>query len=136
MNRVSGETARLWMRKVFAFFEKHHVLTFSLLAAVLNLLIESLARLDPLGGFRYLTDRPAQFLLNTLFLCAGFSVSLLFRRRMFVLSITAIGWLVIGIANAVIVSFRAAPLSGIDFAILRSCFPIVKTYLRTFSLEA
>ena len=132
MNRVSGETARLWMRKVFAFFEKHHVLTFSLLAAVLNLLIESLARLDPLGGFRYLTDRPAQFLLNTLFLCAGFSVSLLFRRRMFVLSITAIGWLVIGIANAVIVSFRAAPLSGIDFAILRSCFPIVKTYLRTW----
>ena len=66
---------------------------FFLLAAALNLLIESLARLDPLGGIRYLADRPAQFLLNTLLLFAVFSASLLFRRRLFVLTITALGWL-------------------------------------------
>lgn len=132
MHRESEKTTVLWKMKLLMLSEKHHVLTFFLLAAALNLLIESLARLDPLGGFRYLADRPAQFLLNTLFLFAGFSVSLLFRRRLFVLTITALGWLVLGIANAVIVSFRTAPLSGIDFAILHSCFPIMKTYLRTW----
>ena len=130
MNRKTVITSALRITKLRRFSEKYHVLTYFLLAAVLNLLIESLARLDPLGGIRYLADRPAQFLLNTLLLFAVFSASLLFRRRLFVLTITALGWLILGIANAVLVSFRAAPLSGIDFAILRSCFPIIKTYLQ------
>ena len=116
--------------RLAAWAERHPVPCFFLLAFFMNLLIESLARLSPLGGIAYLLERPLSFLLNTLVLFAVFSASLLFRRRLFVLVVTAAGWLVLGIANAVVTALRASPLSGIDFAILRSCLPIVKVYLR------
>ncbi len=101
-------------------------------ALLLNLVIESLARFSLLAGLSYLFSRPLSFLLNTLPLFLTFSLCLLFRRRIFVLTLVAAGWLVLGTANAVVVSFRASPLSGIDFAILRSCLPIVKVYLRSW----
>ena len=109
---------------------RYPLLCLFLAAVCANLLIESLARLSLFAGAAYLVGRPLSFLLNTLVLFLSFSVCLLFRRRLFVLGATAAGWLVLGITNAVVIVLRASPLSGIDFAILRSCLPIVKIYLR------
>ena len=99
------------------------------LALAVNLLIESLARLSPFGGIAHLLAKPLPFLANTLLLFSTFSLCLLFRRRIFVLSAVAAGWVSLGIANGVVIFLRRSPLSGIDFAILRSCLPIVKIYL-------
>ena len=118
------------LRRLIAAAERHPLLSLFLAAVCANLLIESLARLSLFAGAAYLVGRPLSFLLNTLMLFFSFSLCLLFRRRIFVLCATAAVWLVLGIANAVVTVLRASPLSGIDFAILRSCLPIVKVYLR------
>ena len=117
-------------RRIRSAGERHPMATLFLLAFFANLVIESMARLSVFGGAAYLLERPVPFLLNTLTLFATFSVCLLFRRRIFVLALTAACWLVLGVVNAVLTVLRASPLSGIDFAILRSCLPIVKIYLR------
>ena len=93
--------------------ERRPFLCFFFLAFVMNLVIESMARLSPLGGFAYLAERPVQFFLNAAVLFACLSLSLLFRRRFFVLTVTASLWLVLGITNAVLVALRVSPLSGI-----------------------
>ena len=116
--------------RIFAAGKRHPLFCLFLAAVCVNLLIESLARLSLFAGAAYLVERPLSFLLNTLVLFFSFSLSLLFRRRIFVLAATAAVWLVLGITNAVLTVLRASPLSGIDFAILRSCLPIVKIYLR------
>ncbi len=118
------------LRRLIVAAERHPLLSLFLAAVCANLLIESLARLSLFAGAAYLVGRPLSFLLNTLMLFFSFSLCLLFRRRIFVLCATAAVWLVLGIANAVVIVLRASPLSGIDFAILRSCLPIVKVYLR------
>ena len=82
------------------------------LALAVNLLIESLARLSPFGGIAHLLAKPLPFLANTLLLFSTFSLCLLFRRRIFVLSAVAAGWVSLGIANGVVIFLRRSPLSG------------------------
>ena len=116
-------------QKYADFFDRAPVPILILFACVLNLLIESMARQRIFGGFVYLFEKPLPFLLGMLLILTTLSVSLLVRRRVPVLLLISSAWLLLGIINAVVIGMRAAPLSGIDFAILRSCLPIVKVYL-------
>ena len=132
MKRKEVQAERRTADRIRSALEHRPFLCFFFLAFAMNLLIESLARLSPLGGIAYLAERPVQFLLSAAMLFACFALSLLFRRRLFVLTVTVFLWLVLGITNAVLVALRVSPLSGIDFSILRSCLPIVKVYLRAW----
>ena len=132
MKRHEEQTDRKTADRLRNALEHRPFLCYSLLAFAMNLVIESLARLSPFGGIAYLAERPVQFFLSAAVLFACFALSLLFRRRLFVLTVTVSLWLVLGITNAVLVALRVSPLSGIDFSILRSCLPIVKVYLRAW----
>jgi hypothetical protein len=132
MKRHEVQTNQKTADRIRDALERRPFLCFFLLAFAMNLIIESMARLSPLGGAAYLAERPVQFLLSTAVLFACFALSLLFRRRLFVLTVTVSLWLILGITNAVLVALRVSPLSGIDFSILRSCLPIVKVYLRAW----
>ena len=114
------------MSKVKAIFSypgkllnKHPLIFFAAFSIIENLVIESLSRHSVIKGFAHLFSSPLPFLINSLIIMLTLSFSLLFRRRVFGLVIFSMPWLICGIVNCVILSFRVTPLSAIDFHIAK-----------------
>lgn len=101
----------------------------AMISFVLLIFIEAMARLNILGGFIFLQQRPVAFLFNWLLLFATLCISFLFRHRIFVCSIVASTWLVLGIANGFILTQRLTPLNVYDFASTRDAMAISMRYL-------
>ncbi|MBP3917893.1 MAG: sulfatase-like hydrolase/transferase [Clostridia bacterium] len=119
----------------FSFFaESHPFSTCALLSLFLNLLLEMLGRRSPLKGISYLFAHPYLFFLNALIIFMTLSLSFLFARRTFALTLISICWLVLGVANCVILGMRNTPLAAIDFGLAVSCFNIIFIYLSIFEL--
>jgi len=102
-----------------------------LLAFVLNLTIESLARQSLLSGFAFFLDRPLVFLFNVLIIFTTLSLALLVRRRVFTYILISALWLALGITNGVILKNRMTPFTTKDLSVLGDGISIVTNYLST-----
>ncbi len=104
---------------------------FSLL---LDFLLEILSRRSVVGAFLFVASQPLMYLCNSLILLFTLSLCLLFGRRITALLFITAGWLGLGIANFVLLSFRSSPLSAIDFLIVRSLSGMLKSYLQPLTV--
>ena len=109
-------------------------LTILLLSFGLNFIIEILSRRSLLDACAFLVLHPYIFLFNTLVLIVFLSVSLLFARRAFVLTLMSVAWLLLGITNFVLLCLRTTPFTAIDFSLLVSCISIITIYISIFHL--
>ena len=99
------------------------------LAVLLNLLIEALSRHSLLKSFLFLWNAPFSFLCDTLIILLTLMTALFFRRRLFVLSVVSTVWVLLGLANCILLGFRTTPLSAVDFRIMKTAFQVVGYYL-------
>jgi len=83
------------------------------------LLIECLGRHSLFAGLWHMVSNPVVFFYNSLIIMLTLSFALLFRRRIFGVIILALPWLVCGIVNCVLLSFRVTPLGAVDFQIVK-----------------
>lgn len=95
------------------------------LAVLLNLLIEALSRHSLLKSFLFLWNAPFSFLCDTLIILLTLMTALFFRRRLFVLSVVSTVWVLLGLANCILLGFRTTPLSAVDFRIMKTAFQVV-----------
>jgi hypothetical protein len=58
------------------------------------------------------------FLYNALIIMFTLTVVLVFKRRIFSLTIVSLLWLTCGIINCVVLGFRITPFSAVDLEIL------------------
>ncbi len=100
------------------------------LALLLNLLLEILGRRSPLAGITFALLHPYIFLLGALIVYLTLTLSYLFARRAFALTVISLLWLILGIVNCVILGMRNTPLAAIDFGLITSCLDIITVYLR------
>lgn len=112
----------------------NHVILLTLVAIVLNLLIETFARHSFLKSMSFMIQSPAVFFCNVLLIFILLSVSLLFRRRIFATCMLSILWLTLGVANGIILSNRMTPLTINDLSNLKEGAAIVTTYFSTLTL--
>ncbi len=105
-----------------------------LTALLLTLLIEMLGRRSPVAGLTFLLLHPYVFCLNALIIFLTLSLSLLFARRTFAFLLLSLVWLILGIADCVILGMRNTPLAAIDFGLITSCFDIITVYLSPLAL--
>ncbi len=98
-------------------------------AVVLNLVIEILSRHSLAGAVVHLFTKPLSFLCNTLIILLTLTISLFFKRRVFVMAAVSALWTLLGIANAVILIFRTTPLNPVDFQIMQTAVQVVNYYL-------
>lgn len=112
-----------------AYAERRPIRIMLMLALLLNLLTEILSRRSPIEGVAFALLHPYVFCLNALIVFLTLSLSLLFARRAFALVLISVGWLILGIANCVILGMRNTPLAAIDFGLITSCFDIITVYL-------
>ncbi len=108
---------------------------FYLLSAFLILIIiESFARRSFIGGFAFLFTHPIAFLINYGIILLTILTSLVFKRRIAVMTLITALWLALGITEFVLLSFRVTPLTAVDFSILGSVFGIIGIYLSIFEI--
>lgn len=101
---------------------------------LLEIIIESLSRKSFTGGFEYLLKWPSLFVFNTLIIMLTMSISLFFKREIFVYTtITAI-WIAFGIVNFVVLHFRVTPFSAVDITLLESAISVSGHYLNALNV--
>ncbi len=87
-----------------------------------------------MGALTFLISSPHIFAANTLIILFTLSISLLLRRRLTFLFFACLLWLILGITNAVVLTYRSSPLSAIDFLIVKSALDIMDLYLSTIQI--
>ncbi len=125
------------MTKIERFFHRYlhnGVAMCLLLAFLLNVIIESLARQNVFGGLIYLFESPLVFLYNMIIIFSALSVSLFFKRRAFVYFLISALWLALGITNGIILSNRMTPFTTKDLTVLDDGLSIVTNYMTTFQI--
>ncbi len=127
----SGVILKDWIKDDY---NRHTLLAYILLPFFLNFILECFERKNFFGGFQHLTANPVAFLCNTLIILMTLSVSFLFRRRIFVLSLLSCVWIVFGIANFILLSNRVTPFTGYDLKLISAALGVLNKYLNTFQL--
>lgn len=111
------------IKKIFSFFGKaldnHPMIFFVFLSIAENFVIESLSRHSVIKGFMHAVESPTVFLYNALIIMLTLSVSLLFKRRVFGVVLMSAPWLICGLINNVVLTYRVTPLGAIDFQIVK-----------------
>ncbi|SDF38168.1 LTA synthase family protein [Eubacterium pyruvativorans] len=117
-------------------FVKNPFIWCLILALIFNLLIETMARnQQPLyGGLYYMVTKPLVFIANTLILYSMLVVSALFRRGTFVVSLVGTFWMIIGIANGVILTQRMTPFTVKDLSAATDGATILTNYFSKLQL--
>lgn len=116
-------------KKLFDFYVVHPLIFYMIWAFLLNFIIECLGRRSFIDGVVYLVESPIYFLYNVLIILMTLSISLLFKRRMFVASLVSIVWFMSAVANCILLGFRTTPFSAIDLTMVSYALSIINIYL-------
>ncbi len=105
------------MEKLKNFYNKYlsNLLVVNIVLAVgLNLLIEFLARKEFALLVDYVIGEFPVFIINTIIIFGTLSISIIFKRRIFVIVLVTMVWLAIGVTNGIILSERMTPFTVSD----------------------
>lgn len=105
--------------------ENHPILFCAVLAIIENFAIESMSRRSVLKCLKYIAKSPHVFIYNALIILLTLSICLLFRRRVFGIVLLSAPWLICGLINNVVLSYRVTPLGAIDFQIVKMSLILV-----------
>lgn len=123
---------------VNAFFseriKKSTLLTLFCVALFLNCALESLLARSVFGFVSSFIDSPATFLLNVSVIMLTFAICLLFTKKTVAMLIVFGIWVALGIANFIVLGYRASPLTAIDIIIFRSVFEVMYIYFTPFEI--
>lgn len=131
MNKLSPivkKSSAKWQEIITIDSMRNHLILYLLVPFVLNFVLECMEHKSPLGGFEVLFLRPYTFLVSMLIIILTFSITLLFKKRVFwVTSLTAI-WLAFGIANLVLLLNRVTPFTSCDLFLIQSLYTMMQRY--------
>lgn len=116
------------MEKLKTFCSRNHVAVIFALSFLLVLIIESLGRHSPVQAVIFMVQNPLVYLANMALVFSLLTLSMLFKRRVFVTTLLSIVWLALGIVNGVILSNRMTPFTVKDLSNLNEAIAIVENY--------
>lgn len=130
------DTIRQKAAKALSFFniDTNPVRTLSSLSLLLCYVVESLARRSVITSSVFFAGNLWTLLYSSAILFVPLSLCLLFKRRRSILLITACIILALGIGNCILLSYRTAPLTAIDFSLVRSVWSILLKYLNLLQI--
>ena len=139
LRRLGSELARVFLkifpRRAAKYFdadlhEVKYILWMALYAFVINLYIETFARLQTgiTEGIRWAVTHPVIFLYNMLIIFSTMTLALLFKRRRFAWFIISLVWIIIGSVNGAILLSRMTPFTLYDMQNFADGLTIMTTY--------
>ena len=116
--------------------ELKYILFMAITALVINLFMESFARLttSPIEGVRWALMNPLVFLYNALIIFASLTFALIFKRRRFVLFVISLIWIALGTCNGMILMSRMTPFTLYDLNNFADGLTIATTYYSVWQL--
>lgn len=117
------------MRVIRYIFSLDRLYLYIIVSVLLTLTIESLSRRSVAGAFVFVYENPLAFIVNCMIVLITLSFSMIFKKRLAVLTLISAVWLGLGITQFVLLSFRVTPFTAVDFSILKSVFSIIGIYL-------
>ena len=122
------------MKKIIDAVFSKPITFIAVLSVIINVCIEVLSR-DSLSSFlSYITQSPITFLCNTAIIMLTLSVSLLFKRRIFIISTITILWVALGIANKFMLVSGNTPLTIFHIANFGSAIKLSSIYMTIFEI--
>ena len=98
------------------------------ISIIMVVLLEMLGRRSLISPFVFIFHNPVIFLYNILIIYFTLSISLLFKRRGFVMGLIALLWLGVGTINFVLLGYRITPFSAIDFLMFSDVLSMFNIY--------
>ena len=126
-NKKNGPAAMI--RKGLEQINVRPIPTIVILSVLITLINELLTRRSLEGTFGFVIHHPWMFLLNVWMVFATLTIPLVFRRRMTGVLLISLLWLILGICNYIVLSYRITPFSAVDIKLFKSVASIVKQYL-------
>lgn len=102
----------------------------------LVLVIEMFHRRSVQAGFAFILSSPLQYLVNVVLVMSMLLLCLFARRRLFWTFLIGLLWMILGVANYLVLLNRVSPLSWADVGVLTSVISIIKQYLTKFQIVA
>lgn len=99
-----------------------------------NLVVEILNRGSIVQAFIHVGTNLPIFLYNSLIIFATLMIAILFRRRVYATCILSGIWIILGIANAVLLSNRVTPFSFVDITMLKDAISLLPIYFKFYHL--
>ncbi|MDD6310935.1 MAG: LTA synthase family protein [Firmicutes bacterium] len=106
----------------------HYGISLVIISVLIILIIELASRHSLIGSIEFMIKSPLVFICNALIILATISISLLFRKRAFVLSLISIMWIALGVVNGIILSNRMTPFNTKDLSNLKEAQSIMANY--------
>lgn len=111
-----------------------NILMFIIYSLLLVFLIEWISRGSYSDAYEFFRHHFNKFTYNTLIVALTLSPCFLFRRRLFAFSAGSIVWIVLSIANNLLIKFRETPLTYADLGMINNALELSNQYLTKNSL--
>jgi len=108
-------------------FKAHLILT-AVLSLIIAVVVQSFECRNVVGGFLLLFTNPFFFVFNYSIIFFTLTISFLFKKRLFFISLFSILWILLGVANYIVMLYRPMPMSSIDFVVLTTAFEVIPHY--------
>ena len=119
-----------FIRRLPEKIEKHPVRSVFCAAVFLTLFMELLSRRSLWSLLVFVGTRPHIFLYNVCIVLWTFSLLLLVKRRLFWGTVISVVWMILGIADFVLLSFRVTPFNGADLRLTKDAVLVAGKYLQ------
>lgn len=96
---------------------------------ILELVLEALSRHSLIEALLFVVKAPYAFAFCSLMMFATFSIALLTPIKAFLESLISVIWLIMGVANCVLLAKRVTPFTVNDLTLITSVFRIFSVYL-------
>lgn len=127
------------MNKIKEYLSLIHLKSLALLfvwAFIVNFIVETLGRFQAngvitgniWGGLVAIFKQPYVMLYGSIVIMFTLSFSLFFKRKYFALIIISSVWLIFGISNFVLLSYRVTPFSAVDLKLIDAALGVLTNY--------
>lgn len=110
----------------------NYVIKMIIIAFCITLFCDILNQRSLFKALIHFFNKPLNFLFNMLLILITISLSGLFKKQKFALTLLAFPWVGLAIANFILQCYRNTPLSFVDFLLIPSVATVFNSYLTIF----
>ena len=115
--------------------KKYNIIVFlAVLTPILYFIMEIFSQKGISGAINFLFNHPLAFIYNCLIVLLPLTICLFFKRRLFVITLISILWVLFSLANLIILSNRVTPFTYQDFDLLVNQLSMITLYLSVWQL--
>ena len=124
------------MQTVYEWMNRFSLILHGVWAILINYMIEAMSRHSVMAAWEYSRVSTKAFLYNAFMIFITFSITYLFRRRVFVRVIISVLWLTLGVVNGIMLSRRVTPFNAQDLKTVTEGLSLFSNYFSGKELAA